>query len=340
MTDRVRERGTWRAPLKRVAGSAWFRVVVAFGIVYLLIYFNRINWRALGTLEETWPWLMLAFALMLPPFLVVAYRLKVVLCSQQIEVPYAQALRWTMIGSFFDLAMPSSNGGDLIKAGLIARHVGYGMRTRAIMAVAFDRVLGLVGLFLLAGVVGAAGWHFVKDVPGRQYLLAASLGASVGVLFVFRVLGARRLYNHPRLNRLLERKGRWGGRARQLIRAFNGLRERPSQLAIALMLSIANHVFWCASLICIARAVGNAVPLIEGFIVFPLAIFGNIFGVAGGFGIGTAAFDVLLSLFLGIKNGALIGLIFQSLSAVSKLLGLPTYLASPGREPGRAEPQT
>lgn len=316
-----------RALIKRFAGSVWFKVAVALGIVYALIHFNRIDWRVLNQLTETWPDLVLAFALMLPPLFIVAYRLKVILRSQQIAAPIGHALRWTLIGSFFDLAMPSSNGGDIIKAGLIARHVGTGMRTRAIMAVAFDRVLGLVGLFLLASLVGAAGSQLVRNVPGRHYVLAASFLASVGVLLMFRILGARRLYNNPRLSRLLE-KGKWGEIAKKLIRAFNDLREQPALLFIALGLSIANHAFWCVSLICIARAVGNVVPFLDGFIVFPIAIFGNIFGFAGGFGVGTAGFDLVLALFLGIKNGALIGLIFQSLSAVSKLIGLPVYLTS------------
>lgn len=84
-----------------------------------------------------------------------------------------------------------------------------------------------------------------------------------------------------------------------------------------------NHVFWCAALLCITRAVGHNVEPIEGFVVFPMAIVGNIFGVAGGFGLGTAVFDLFLSQLLSISNGALIGLLFQTLSAVTRLVGLP-----------------
>ena len=57
-----------------------------------------------------------------------------------------------------------------------------------------------------------------------------------------------------------------------------------------------------------------------------LAIFGGVFGVAGGFGVGTAAFDVILSHLLLIQNGALIGLLFQIFGALSRMLGLPFYL--------------
>ncbi|MGZ8144927.1 MAG: hypothetical protein ACXWTG_12260, partial [Methylosarcina sp.] len=93
-------------------------------------------------------------------------------------------------------------------------------------------------------------------------------------------------------------------------------------------LSMLNHVFWCTALLFIAIAVGNVVPPMKGFIVFPLAIFGGVFGVAGGFGIGTAAFDFLLSHLLLIQNGALIGLLFQMIGVLSRLTGLPFYLTA------------
>ncbi|MEJ2034483.1 MAG: hypothetical protein P8Y63_15945, partial [Deltaproteobacteria bacterium] len=93
-------------------------------------------------------------------------------------------------------------------------------------------------------------------------------------------------------------------------------------------LSVINHAFWCASLFCIVKAVGNTVEPMRGFVVFPLAIFSNIFGVAGGFGVGTAGFDLIFSQLLAISNGALIGLLFQTLSAFARLAGLPFYLFS------------
>jgi len=327
MTESALVVGQPRGSLKRLVSSVWFKAAVAIAVLVLLVRFNRLDMRALTALGETWPWLLVAFALMLPPFLIVSYRFQIILRSQRINVSLLQAVRWTMIGSFFDLGMPSSNGGDVIKAGYVIKHVGAGMRTRAVMAVAFDRVLGLLGLFLLASTVGVFGWTVVRDLPAAGLVLFASFGASIGALAAFRVLGARRLYSHPSLVRRLAR-GTWGPRFRQFIGAFNDFRESPAHLASALGLSVLNHVFWCAALLCIARAVGHNVEPIEGFVVFPMAIFGNIFGVAGGFGLGTAGFDLVLSQLLSISDGALIGLLFQTLSALTRLSGLPFFLVS------------
>jgi uncharacterized membrane protein YbhN (UPF0104 family) len=311
--------------LHRIVTTVWFKLAVAASIIWLLAYFNRIDVAVLASLSETWPWLFAAFLLALPPFWIVSYRFKVILFSQGIDVSFLQALRWTMVGSFFDLAMPSSNGGDFIKAGYVVKHVGAGLRTRAVMTVAFDRIIGLLGLFLLATLVSLIGWNILKDLPARHLVVGMSFAACVGPLVVFSLAGSRRLYNNSRINRWLSAHA-WGLRLKEMIGSFNSLRENPKILITALGLSILNHVFWCTSLLFIAIAVGNTVPVIKGFIVFPLAIFGGVFGVAGGFGFGTAAFDFLLSTLLLIHNGALIGLLFQIIGALSRLLGLPFYL--------------
>lgn len=308
--------------------SWWIKAFVAIGIVFLLIHFNRVNAAALIGLTHTWPWLLAAFGLMLPPFVIVSFRFKITLQSQGITVGFLQAVRWTMIGSFFDLAMPSSNGGDAIKAGFVVKHVGAGQRIRAVMAVAFDRVLGLLGLFLLASIVSITGWNVLRDMPERLPVLLLSISASVGVLLCFRILGARCLYGNQKITTILSNHS-WGLRIKQLIGSFNSLREQPRYLITALGLSVINHVFWCISLLCIAKSLGYVVEPIRGLVVFPLAIFSNIFGIAGGFGFGTIGFDIVLSQLLKIENGALIGLFFQSLSAISRLAGLPFYLYTP-----------
>lgn len=311
--------------LRRIVNSIWFKLAIAFFIIGLLIHFNRIDISVIIALTKTWPWLVGALLLTLPPFWIVSYRFKIILSSQGIDVPHPQALRWTMIGSFFDLAMPSSNGGDFVKAGYVAEHVGAGLRTRAVMAVAIDRVIGLLGLFLLAAIVSVIGWNLLVDLPSRLLVVGLSFLAGIGPLIFLRIAGARRLYNSSRINRWLMNHS-WGLRLKQMIGSFNALRENPRALVASLVLSILNHIFWCTALLFIAYAVGDTINPLKGFIVFPLAIFGGIFGVAGGFGLGTAAFDFLLSHLLLIQNGAVIGLLFQIIGALSRLFGLPYFL--------------
>ena len=311
----------------RVLKSPWLKVALAAGVIYALVAFNRIDLGSFAGLAQTWGWLVLAFVLMLPTYVIVSYRFWRVLRNQGIDVSFRLALRWTMVGSFFDIAMPSSSGGDVIKAGYIVRHVGPGMRTKGVMAVAFDRVLGLLGLFLLAGVSSIAGWSVVRVMPGSTQVMLFVALISFGSLIFFRIAGARRLYTNVRFRKFVEGLPA-GTRLYSIIGSFNSLREKPTDFFTVLGLSMLNHVFWCASLLCITVAFGQSVGPVQGFTVFPLAIFSNVFGFAGGFGVGTAAFDLIFAKLLDVNVGAAIGLTFQMLSALSRLTGLPFYLAS------------
>jgi uncharacterized protein (TIRG00374 family) len=323
-------RPLWR----RILGSGWTKAVFAAAVIYALVAFNRIDGAVFAGAAENWIWLVLAFILMLPPYLIVSYRFWLVLRNQGIVTPFATAVRWTMIGSFFDIAMPSNSGGDVVKAGYIVRHVGPGLRTKGVMAVAFDRVLGLLGLFLLAGITSIVGWKVVLSINSGGQLLGFLIFVCLGTLIFFRIVGSRRLGNSQRLRTFLERLPA-GHRIYLLIQCFNALREKPRDLVTILSLSVVNHIFWCAALLCITYAFAQSPQLILGFVVFPLAIFSNVFGFAGGFGVGTAAFDVIFSRLLDIQVGAAIGLTFQMLSVLSRLTGLPFYLA--GREKNRED---
>ena len=319
-----------RRGVAEMARSGWFRVLLAVTVLAALVYFNRIDPRAFAGLGARWPWLALAFTLMLPPYLIVSCRFWLVLKNQGIDVPFRVALRWTMVGSFFDLVMPSNSGGDIVKAAAVVRHVGQGRRTRGVMSVAFDRILGLIGLFLLSSIAVVAGQKYVRTIPGNSNLLVLLPLVTVGSLAFFRVFGSRRVYSNAWLARqMLRLPG--GSLLRQVIGSFNSLREQPLQFFWVMALSVINHVFWCGALLCITAAFGYSIGIVQGFAVFPLAIFGNTFGFAGGFGVGTAGFDLLLSSLLHVSVGAAIGLTFQVLTAISRLTGLPFYLQDPER---------
>lgn len=322
-----------RSGWRKLLGSPWLKVAFAAAVIYALVAFNRFDLRTFGVLRDTWGWLALALALMLPPYAIVSYRFWIVLRNQNIHVSRAQATRWTMIGSFFDLAMPSNSGGDVVKAAYIVRHVGPGARTPAVMAVGFDRVLGLLGLFLLAGATSIASWRLVRNMPGATELMVFLLLVCCGALLFLRVMGSRRLFNSSQFRGFRDRFP-GGQRIFSIVACFNSLRERQRDLLSALGLSVLNHCFWCLALVCVTIAFGQSVPLSRAFTVFPLAIFSNVFGFAGGFGVGTAAFDWIFARLLDVQVGAAIGLTFQVLASISRLAGLPFYLGS-GAKPGQ-----
>jgi uncharacterized membrane protein YbhN (UPF0104 family) len=104
------------------------------------------------------------------------------------------------------------------------------------------------------------------------------------------------------------------------------MREQRGRFWAVVLLSCGNHLLACVALYAICRALGMDVDFLKGLVVFPLAIFSNVFGVAGGFGLGTLGFDFLFAHLFHIPGGASVGLAFQILTAATRLLGLPFFL--------------
>jgi uncharacterized membrane protein YbhN (UPF0104 family) len=92
-------------------------------------------------------------------------------------------LRSTMllgfIGYVFNLVIPGAVGGDFIKAAYLVRmHV---RKTQAVASMVIDRIVGLLGLFVLAAVAGAEAWAMASsDV--RKLILASWIMTGLGFL--------------------------------------------------------------------------------------------------------------------------------------------------------------
>jgi len=98
-----------------------------------------------------------------------------------------QAMRFNLIGAFFNQTLPSSIGGDAVRLWLVARG-GAGWRA-ATYSIFVDRAIGLIALAII--IVASLPWSYnlIGDPHGRSALLFvdfASLAGGVG----FLVLGA------------------------------------------------------------------------------------------------------------------------------------------------------
>src|SRR5207248_8333201 len=89
------------------------------------------------------------------------------------------ALLLGFIGNVFNLVIPGAVGGDLIKAAYLVRmHI---KKTQAIASMVIDRIVGLLGLFILASVAGVSIWPMAPP-PVRRLIVAAWVATGLGVL--------------------------------------------------------------------------------------------------------------------------------------------------------------
>ncbi|MGH9174440.1 MAG: lysylphosphatidylglycerol synthase transmembrane domain-containing protein [Vicinamibacterales bacterium] len=149
-----------RTALKRTAIVAGKWALVAAALWYLLAL-ARLRVADLAVTWQGLPFLSCGAGLTLLAMLLGFYRHWLLLRGIGIPIPLAEAFKAGAIGAFFNSFLLGGVGGDVVKLAYLMRQ--HSQRARILASVMVDRVVGLLGLFVVAGV--AMGWHW-KDMDG------------------------------------------------------------------------------------------------------------------------------------------------------------------------------
>src|ERR1700682_4580248 len=142
---------------------------------------SRINVLSLG-------WIGLAIAVTFLQIFVGVLRWREISAECGAPIETKQAMRFNVIGTFFNQTLPSAIGGDAVRLWLVARS-GAGWRA-ATYSIFVDRAIGLNALAII--IVASLPWSYnlISDPHGRSALLFvdfAALAGGVGVLGLGRL---------------------------------------------------------------------------------------------------------------------------------------------------------
>jgi uncharacterized protein (TIRG00374 family) len=199
---------------------------------------------------------LLAAIFILPlSYVLTSIRWHLLLESLGIRMGPFRTLVINLVGAFYNAFMPGTTGGDLIKAYYAAKHTP--LRTRAVLSVLIDRIIGLLALIMLGGAMAAYQWH-IPDCRRVAILSGLLLGCVAVGLLVFYNRTLRRFTGLDFILRKLPMQ-------RQVNKAIDAMeiyRHRPWPVLVALLLSFPVH----ATSILSATFAGWAFPL-------PLPVF-------------------------------------------------------------------
>jgi uncharacterized membrane protein YbhN (UPF0104 family) len=165
------------------------KILISAALLYLAL--RKVNLADLASRIDvaSLGWIALAIALMFLQIFLGVLRWCEISAECGAPLPTRQAMRFNVIGTFFNQTLPSSIGGDAVRLWLVAR-AGAGWRA-ATYSIFVDRAIGLIALAVV--IVASLPWSYrlIGDPQGRAALLLVDFAALAGGAG-FLVFGALR----------------------------------------------------------------------------------------------------------------------------------------------------
>jgi hypothetical protein len=286
------------------------QVALKAAFVVLLLWFlarkGLISVQATREAFAHWERMSLAVAALLGSLVLSVLRWHWLLRGRGIKLRLRRTFALSMIGNFFNLALPGAISGDFVKAFYIAKERP-GRREDVFASILFDRVVGLAGLVLLASVALLLEGDAIlgaKVVSGLQVVI---LSTAVAVVVFFGYLFLVREHHDVLLGLLRRLEGRVPGVA-SVVRLYVAIRrfgDRPAAVVGAIAVSVVIHCLVCSMFLNLWRAVEpGSLTILALLVVVPVGLLVTTIPIApAGLGTGHAAFGWLF-LLLGSRMGA------------------------------------
>lgn len=283
-------------------------------------------------------YLLAAFVLFGGCTVLTLFRWYLLVRALDLPIRVRDALRFGMVGIFFNTFLPGSVGGDIIKAAALAR--GQRRRTAAVATVIMDRVIALWALVWLVAVLGSVFWlGGMLTGPSARVagtIVASALGIVASSLVVWLLLGLLPDSRAEKFAGRLTRLPVVGHSAAELWRSVRVYRQRQGAVARVMLLSWVCQVgfvcaFYCSAMALWSAELGPVPSLTQHFLLVPIGlVMQAVIPTPGGAGAGEWGFAALYLLFRAAEaNGVLASLVIRVMSWLIGVAGYVVYLWVP-----------
>jgi len=240
-----------------------------------------------------------------------AVRWQVLLRVQNIRLSVSRLTGLFLIGIFYNQFLPGGTGGDIIKSYLLLKETP-DRKAGALLAVVFDRLIGLVALVTITVTLIGFRYHWITQTPETRHLvwlLILLLGISLASLFASFIISGFNLFHllphkFPGREKLIEIAAAYHLYARHWIATF-----------VAFIASLVAHLSTFATFLCVAYAFHAGVNLLDLFTVLPVERTITAIPVSfAGVGLREQILQVMLHNLCGVEV------------AVAKLIGTMSFL--------------
>src|SRR5436853_4374468 len=195
-----------------------------------------------------------------------AFRWHVLLKVQKIRLTLPRLSGLFLIGMFYNQFLPGGTGGDIVKSYYLLKETP-DKKAGALLAVVFDRFIGLVALVAITATLISLRYEFLSQKPETRnllWLLLILLGASVTFLVATFVISGFKLFHFlpahfPGRDKLIE-----------IFAAYHLYAHHWRATLVAFGASIVAHLATFTTFLFAAYALGVRVPVIDFFAIMPV----------------------------------------------------------------------
>ncbi len=316
MTESAAESAARPQPSRSAVGWLGLVLRVAATVGLMAWAVKDIAWSRFLALLATanWPWWLAALAVTLVGQVIAGVRWAALARPLGFDFSRRFFVRRFFEGMFFSLCLPSSIGGDVVKAVRIGASTP--LRLLAACSVLADRLTGLSALGVLVGTAVVARRHALSTLA----TLAVFAGLLAAVLLAFWI-GLALL---DRVHAFLPE----GSGARGFVGRLLPYRRQPSIVLLAVGWSFLVQLGGVLAVALVARALGIEQPPLVWVSVVPLVALAMVLPISiGGFGVRENALEFLLRGYgVPSETGIAIALLWGLCTVLAGLVGGVLFL--------------
>lgn len=317
-----------------------------FGIsgVLLFIMFKTIDfkdiWQAIKGADLNY--LFAAWIMFMVTNFIILWRWRVIMKALDLKCRRFSLVRWFFYGIFWNLFLPTSVGGDVIKGVGLSKETKH--KAKVFASIILDRLCGFSGIVILSCV---AFWGGRKIVQNPVIVVSIAIMACVSLTIVTV------LFSHRIFSWVTKVFRRWPAVRESLMKLHYDIvlmKGKQKEAAFAILLSIMSQLVLAYEFYLTALGLHQNIPLLYFIIFSPLVCVATSLPSIGGLGVREYSWVGLLATVgvskevaagLGILNSGFMyagGILMGGLVYVITLLAgrLQYYSPSPG--PGSSRP--
>ena len=299
-----------------------WRLVISLAFIALLFYLMRNDIpEILGAIRHANHQLIgLATVIFIASTVIFAKRLQMIFAAENIHLSLADLSNLTFVGYFFNNFLPTSVGGDIVKAMCATRLTKDPVKS--VTTILMDRIFGLFSFVLIPSITLL---FFLKQAgsPNVLFIVYFFLAAAI---FCFFLLFNRNLARKFGFVEAMLKWVRLDKKARAIYDGLNQFKDRKKLIVAAMLLSIVGQLIslWITYLL--GQALGSDAPAIYYFLLVPVVQLLAMLPSLNGLGIREGAYVYFMGPWMGKEKAFALGILWLAMLFVMSLIGAVIYL--------------